>query len=148
MSVRTYDPKGISIIAGGVELSGFPDGEFLTVERADVAFRKVSGADGFTSRAKTNDRSGTARLRLKQTSPSNAVLSAFAQLDERTGRGVFPFIVRDRNSEATLVFAAAAWVEQLPEMTYSKDIEEREWLIALADVDEFVGGVDETELIS
>ena len=44
MSVRTYDPKQVIITIGGVPMSGFSDGTFLTVDRDDDQWAKVTGA--------------------------------------------------------------------------------------------------------
>ena len=56
-------------------MSGFADGTFLTVDRDDDQWAKVTGADGTSTRIKSNNRSGNMTLTLKQSSPSNDVLS-------------------------------------------------------------------------
>lgn len=43
MSVRTYDPKQVIITVGGIPMSGFADGTFLTVDRDDDQWAKVTG---------------------------------------------------------------------------------------------------------
>ena len=55
MSVRTYDPKAVAVLIGGVPIGGFADGTFISVERDNDTFQKVSGSDGIVSRAKSNE---------------------------------------------------------------------------------------------
>lgn len=137
--LKTYDPKSVLIIVGGAIMGGFTDGTFLSVERDDDAFAKETGADGETSRAKRNNRSGSATLTLHQTSPSNDILSAFALADELDNSGVVPFLVRDLSGRTTL-FSALGWIRKVPATPYSTEIEDREWVLDLADLDFFVGG--------
>jgi hypothetical protein len=140
MSVRTYDPKDVQIIVGGVPMSGFADGTFIAVEFDESTFSKTVGADGEVSRAKSNNKSATATITLKQTSPSNAVLSGFALVDEATNAGVVPFMIREIGTGSTLVFAESAWIQDWAGPEYSKEVEDREWKLALAQCYRFVGG--------
>lgn len=139
MALRTYDPKKVTVVIGGVPMSGFADGTFLSIIRSEDAFTKVTGADGDTSRAKSNNRDGEATLTLLQTSPSNDILTGFAQLDERENGGVVSFTVKDLSGRSTFV-SAFAWIRKLPDSEYGKEISDREWVFELADMDMFVGG--------
>ena len=139
MYVRTYDPKQVNILIGGIPISGYADGTFVTVARDEDAFTKVSGADGIVSRAKTNNTMGTMTLTLAQTSPSNDALSAFATIDEISNVGVVPILVKD-NSGRSIHFAANAWVKKMPDSGYAKEVGNREWIFDLADYSPFVGG--------
>ncbi len=86
--VRTYDPKEVIIIVGVAPMGGFADGSFITINRINDTFSKVSGTDGVVSRAKSNDKSGEITLTLAQTSPSNDVLTLIAQADELSNNGI------------------------------------------------------------
>lgn len=143
MAVRSYDPKNVLVSIGGVPMSGFADGTFLEVSRDENAFTKVTGADGFTSRVKSNNRGGLMTLTLLETSPSNDVLSAYAALDEISGTGIVPVLIKDV-SGTSLYFSATGWVQKLPDSTFGKDINNRAWTLDLADVDVFIGGNSET----
>lgn len=138
MSVRTYDPKQVVITVGGVPMSGFADGTFLEVQREDDAYTKVVGADGYTTRTRSNNRSGSITLTLKQSSPSNDVLSGFAILDEATNTAVLPIFIKDLSGNSTF-FSAQGWVKKFANSTYGKDLDNREWTIDCADFDVFVG---------
>jgi hypothetical protein len=139
MAVHTYDAKKVKVIVGGIPLSGYADGTFIKIERDNDLFTKVVGADGITSRSKSNDRGGTAVLTLKQTSPSNDILSAFHLTDELTNAGIFPLLVQDMSGRSTFI-SATAWIKKLPSSEFGKDLGNREWTFDLVDVDIFVGG--------
>lgn len=139
MSVRTYDPKQVSVLIGGVPMSGFADGTFVSIERDEDTFSKVVGSDGVTSRAKTNNRNGTLTLTLAQTSPSNDVLEGIALLDENSNTGVVPVMVKD-NSGRSIHFSALGWVQKHPTAEFGKEVSNREWTVALADYTPFNGG--------
>lgn len=139
MPVRTYDPKKVICTVGGVPMSGWADGTFISVERDNDSFTKVSGADGIVSRAKSNDRAGAVTLTFAQTSPSNDVLTGFAQADELANAGVKPVLIQDFNGTTVLV-SAFAWVRKPPVMEFGKEISDREWVLDCADLDMFAGG--------
>jgi hypothetical protein len=120
-------------------MSGFADGTFVSVERSTDSFTKVSGADGIVSRAKTNDRSGSLKFTVAQTSPSNDILSAFALADEINNKGVVPVLIKD-NSGRSVYISAFGWVKKPPTSEFGKDISSREWDLDLADLDVFLGG--------
>jgi len=143
MSVRTYDPKSVIITIGGVPMSGFSDGTFLEVNRDEATWNKVVGADGYVTRGKTNNFTGTITLTLKQSSPSNDVLSGFMAADEISNVGIVPILIKDLSGNSTY-FSAQGWIQQYPSSTFGKEINDREWVIALADLDLFVGSNAET----
>lgn len=144
MSIRTFDPASVVITVGGVPMSGFADGTFLLVDRDEDAFVKVTGADGTSTRVKSNNRAGTLTLTLKQSSPSNDVLSGFAILDELSNSGVVPVLVKDLSGNS-LYFSATGWIQKMPASEFGKEINNREWIIDLVDVDMFVGSNAQSE---
>jgi len=137
--IYTYDPKLLLVTFGGIPLTGFADGTFLAVVRNSDMFSEVTGADGETSRAKSNDRSGLATITLKQTSPSNDVLSAFALADEEANAGVRTFMAKDALG-TSIFFSAFAYVKKIPDSAFGKEINNREWSLFLSDLRVLVGG--------
>lgn len=138
MAIRTYDPKQVIVTIGGVPMSGYADGTFLLIDRDENAFTKVTGADGVTTRVKSNNRSGTMTLTLKQSSASNDVLSGFAALDELANSGVVPILIKDLSGNS-IYFSATGWIQKYPASEFGKEINNREWVLDLVDVDVFVG---------
>jgi hypothetical protein len=139
MALATFDPAEVVITIGGVPMSGYADGTFALLTRSVDAYSMVTGADGLTTRVKSNNRSGTLTLTLTQTSPSNDALSGFALLDELSNGGVVPIQVKDL-SGTTVLFSATGWVRKIPDVEYSNILSNREWIFDLADFDMFVGG--------
>jgi hypothetical protein len=138
MSVRTYDASEVVVSIGGVPMSGYTDGTFVEVARNEPTWTMVVGADGLVTRAKTNNFSGTLTLTLKQSSPSNDVLSGFLNVDELSNTGVVPILIKDLSGNS-IFFSAQGWVSQFANATFAKEITDRTWTISLADVDMFVG---------
>lgn len=139
MAFADYDPNEVTLIVGGVPITGYVDGTFLTHEFDEAQFNKVTGADRLTSRAKTNNYAGSFTVNLQQTSRSNDYLAGLWQADRRGGNGVVPVLLKD-NSGRTVITAAQAWIEQAPSSSFSKDIEGREWVIQHAEGNWFGGG--------
>jgi hypothetical protein len=139
MAVLTYDPSQVIISVGGIPMSGFADGTFVSIMRSEDAYSKINGADGVTSRAKSSDKSGEMTLTLAQTSPSNDVLSGIALADELTNGGVVPIIVKDASGR-TNYFSGNGWIRKTPEAAFGKEVDNREWTFDLADLDVFAGG--------
>lgn len=142
--IRTYDPKGVLVIVNGIPLYGFADGTFIRVERDDDMFTKVVGADGMTSRAKSNNKGGKITITLKQTSPSNDVLSGIALADEMTNAGVVPIMIKEMSKPVpsqSLAVSGFGWVQKQPVMEYGKEITNREWIFDCADLEIVTLGV-------
>ena len=139
MTVKTYDPAQVALIFGGVEIGGYADGTFVTVARDEDAFSLQIGTNGEGVRSKSNNKSGTFTFTLLQSSASNAILSAIAQLDELTNAGVFPAMVKD-NSGSSIHTAETAWIQKVPDSEYSKEAGPREWVIRTNNLQPFVGG--------
>lgn len=136
-----YDPDQIVIMAAGVRIQGFADGEFVTVEQLSDAFNDEVGTDGEVTRSKSNDRRATVTLKLAQTSISNDVLAAVhrADLNAPNGAGVFPFSMVDLLG-TTIIEGSKAWVVRAPNASFDRTPKAREWAIRIATVDRFDGG--------
>lgn len=138
MAVRTYDPKQIIVTVGGVPISGYTEGTFVTISRDEDTWTKNVGADGLVSRVKTNNFTGSVVITLKQTSPSNDYLSGLIAVDEVTNIGVVPVLIKDLSGNSTY-FSATGWVKKYSDSTFAKEIGDREWTIDLSTLDLFVG---------
>lgn len=135
----TVDFKKVNILVGPAVMQGFADGEGFSLELDDDLYQKVTGADGDVSRSRRHGQSANAKITLVQTSPSNAILSAYAALDRAVNGGVVPLSVRDLLG-TTVLFSAYGWIKKLPPVTYGKEITNREWMIDLAGSEIFIGG--------
>jgi hypothetical protein len=140
-AVLSYDPASVVISIGGANISGFTDGTFCEVARDEPSYTKVVGADGVVSRAKTNNRSGTVTITLKQTSPSNDILSALLTAAELTNTPAIPIIIKDTLG-TSVYFAAQGWVGGYANSTFGKEITDRSWTIMCGEMDVHVGSND------
>lgn len=139
MSFAQYDSKQVKVIVDGNPISGYVDGTFVEVEFDEQQWNKVTGADGLTSRSKTNNYGGTVTITLQGTSPSNDVLSALWNRDRRNNTGAIPILIKDANGR-TVWTAQKAWIQQMPNQAFSKDVEDREWVLDCADLMGHAGG--------
>lgn len=139
MSVKTYNPADVLIIFAGVPIEGFADGTFITVARDNPSWNKNIGSDGEGVRAKSNDKGGTITLTLMQSSVSNDALSALALVDEASGNGVGPFLMKD-NSGRTLCGAETAWIQKPADAEFAREATTREWVFETDLLDMFIGG--------
>lgn len=139
---RGYDPGQVDVNVNGSDVSGYADGTFVKVSRnADQVTLQV-GADGESTAALSQNRSGRITMTLQQSSPLNDVFSALSDaLEARTG-GFVPVIVKDNNG-TTLASAKKAWIVKRPETGFAKEPETREWIFETGNLVLTVGGENE-----
>lgn len=137
-----YDSNQVGIVVANIPITeGFAEDTKIEIQPETDAFVDVVGVDGKVTRSKTNDRRATVTLRLMQSSPLNAVLSALHELDQDAdnGAGVGAFLVKD-NGGTSLHAGSACWIMKSPDVKYGVKATEREWKIRVADLRNFVGG--------
>lgn len=139
MSVKTYDPKSLIISFAGQALTGFADGVFCNIVPSGDKFTAITGADGEVSRSKSVDYSYEVTITLQQTSESNDKLSTIMIADKLRNAGVFPLSVKDLEG-TSFFFASSAWIQKDPDVSYGKEIENREWVFRTGPADNYVGG--------
>ena len=139
MTVVTYSPLRVSSTFIGQPITGWAKDSMVEVEYSEPGFIKHVGCDGKVTRTMVADTSGTAKFKLKASSPSNDMLMGLYKLDRVAGLGSGEFRVEDLNgtSEAS---ASEAWIEKPPAFSRGKEEGEVEWTIALARLNLFVGG--------
>lgn len=125
-NVRTYDPNSIIVSFMGKTLAGFAEGSFLKIKRSGDMFTKVKGADGSVDRINNNAFDFEVTLSLKQTTPSNTLLSGIAAADQLLNKGVGMLIIKD-NAGTTLFTAAQAWIRKDPDADFADKLSPREW---------------------
>lgn len=135
--MRTWDPGKVTSVFAGAIITGFSDGSMVKASRNVDTFTLVKGADGEGCRIRSRDKSGRVTFSLMQSSASNDILSAIAELDESTGAGIGPLLIKDLNG--TLVVAAqAAWIVKPADWEAAKTLSDREWVLEANDL--FIAG--------
>lgn len=138
--VNTYDPKQLIIVFGGVPITGYADGTFVTVTPNAERFTKVVGADGEVTRTKSNDFTHEVTITLKQSSLSNDYLSTIMNADRLSNLGKLPLQIKDING-TTLWNWSQAWIRQPPDSEFAKELGERAWIFDTGSADlEQIGG--------
>jgi hypothetical protein len=125
------DPAAVIVSAGSVNIAGFMEGTYIEASRDKDAFTKKVGATGDVARIRMRDLSGSVKLTLMQTSPSNAYLAAFALQGEQVQTvptDVFQFMITDLIG-STVLHMPNAWVRKFTNVTYGTDLLAREWII-------------------
>ncbi|MEK3963549.1 MULTISPECIES: phage structural protein [unclassified Paenibacillus] len=74
---KTYDAMDVSVIVGGVFLTGFGE-DLVTVAKDEENFSTKVGAQGDVVRTKVNNPLGTITVTLQSTSPQAAYLDGLA----------------------------------------------------------------------
>jgi hypothetical protein len=139
MAVKNYDFKKVSVIAGSQPLQGFAEGDAVTIETNEDAWLLLNGADGESTRAKNNNRSGRVTVVLLGSSSSNDYLSALHTADQLSGNAPFPIMVKD-NTGTSLHSAATAWIVKPPAATFGKEASTRTWIFETDELITFHGG--------
>jgi hypothetical protein len=138
--LKTYDYNQVAVIIGGSQVSGLAEGDdVVSVEQDADAWNLTVGADGESTRSKSNNNSGTVTLKLMQTSDMNDILSSYYQADKLSNAGKFPVMIKD-NSGRTLHMAEQAWVQKLPTSSFGANAGEREWVIRTGELVSTIGG--------
>ena len=128
MSAKTYDFKQVACILGTRQITGFAEGDSISVEYESNLFNTVVGADGEATRAKANNRSAKITLRMLKTSLGNDILNEYYQADLLSNGGTFPFMLKDNNG-SELHAAEQCWVEKEPSTPFGQDAPIREWTL-------------------
>ena len=140
---KTYAPHEVSVIFGATILSGYMTGTFIEVARNEKLFNQTVGVDGEGADVKSNNKSGTVKVTLMQTSLTNQALSTIHAADEISNAGVYPLTIKDNNG-FDLHFSPGCRLEGPPDAPYADNIESREWTFICASLSMNSGGANVT----
>lgn len=130
----TYAAEKVVVTVGGVIVSGFTDGDFLTAKYDEDRYTKRVGADGEVGRARTASRSGSIEIVLSATSPANDELSALFNLAQIGGIDPpIPVGITDLSGRS-VAGASKAWIKTAPDMKFGNEVGERTWVLDCADL--------------
>lgn len=140
MNTLTYSPREVTIIiAGAYEVTGYAEGEFVTIQKEVQATQTQRAMDGSVARLYTKDDGYRMTLTLAQSSPTNDFLGAVYNLDAATRKGKFPLVVKDTLGN-TNFFAGTAWIETPPTVGFGGTLRENVWRFACYDATLRIGG--------
>ena len=128
-SIANYCPDDVNVlVAGLLNITGFVDGTFITIDKDVMPFKSVRTPDGTVARLYDNDQTYTIRITVHNGTVTNDFLTKLWQLDEITQRGKFPILVKD-HSGTDLFFSTTTWIEELPQLAKSNSIDQRTWVL-------------------
>jgi hypothetical protein len=131
---ETYDPRATLLAIGGNIISGFADGSFISAKRNEDTWSLVVGAFGEVTRVRNRNTSGELTFTLQASSPSNDILSALIAVDELTGTGIVPCLLKDLLG-TMLVSGERTFLKKPADVEVSKDLPNREWTLIFKNMD-------------
>lgn len=144
--LRTYSPSEVTVsFALLYDLAGFAPDSLVIINRDREYFKTSIGASGGVERIHQPGSVYTVTITLAQTSPSNTLLSAIASLDDLSRFGVFPILIKDASGKTNFA-AGSSWIESDPEVSFTNDIETREWTLKCSEVVFDIGGNGDSDL--
>jgi len=129
--MRTFDPKDVNVIVGGVVLTGFAESTFVTAERMEDMFTEYVGAKGEVSMSETSNNTGEVTITLEATSPSVRYLNGLAI--KKGPAAIIPVQVVDLNDN-TMVSGTEARVRRPANYEAGPEISEREFVIFVSEL--------------
>jgi len=135
---RTFSSADLIVTYGGDPISGWIDGEYLSVSYDADRFNETEGVDGEVARVKNNKTMATIIVRLLQTSPSNDVLTGYHLADVASNIPL-PFIVKDLNG-TTIFTGVKTTIKKIADFSFGAEATTREWTLKAASLVGFLGG--------
>lgn len=131
--IRTFDPKDINVIVGGVALTGFAENTFVTAERMEDMFTEYVGAKGEVAMSETSNNTGEITVTLESTSPSVKYLDGLAI--KRGAAAIIPVQIVDLNNDTKIISGTEARVRKPAPYEGGKEISEREYVIFVSELE-------------
>lgn len=144
--VRTYAPEEVSLnIALLFPAEAFSEESIINISKEEDYFRTNVGAAGGVERFHVSNPVYSIEIVLSQTSPTNAILTALATVDDLSRLATFPVFAKD-SSGSSLFLATTCWVDKPPEADYSNRLKDRRWVLKSSDLVFNLGGNGEDGL--
>lgn len=125
---KTHDIRKWILVVAGIPVTGFGEGDAFSLEFDEDDWNLTVGADGEDARSYIPNRAGTLTITLMATSLSNDAMNAVRLLDETTGQGQVPVLIKNINGTESWA-AAQAWVQRRSNVSVGRDVGTREWVI-------------------
>lgn len=131
MATTSYDFKKVSVIVDGVIITGYMDGESISVEKNEDDITPHVGAGGDVTFAESNDNTATITLTLKSTSASLPFLDQL-----RRSKRIFPARIVDANGNQVRCGGTECRVMRPPSRSWGNEVTGVEVPIYVADYKE------------
>lgn len=131
MATTTYDFKNVTVTMAGFIVTGYMDGEPISVEKNEDDVIPHVGADGEVTYSESADQTGMITITLKQTSP---VLKQIQSL--RKSKEAFDISIVDNNSGKYQVGGTEARIIRMPSRSFGTEVSGVELQIHVAKLQE------------
>ena len=126
----THNFKNTIAIVDGNIITGYMDGDSISVEKNEDEVTQHVGADGSVTFNESNDNTGTIVLTIKQDSPSAPILDAL-----RKSKRVFATEIND-TANGVRVGGSQCRIVKAPARTFGAEVTGLEYTILVADYKE------------
>jgi hypothetical protein len=130
--MRTFDPKDVNVVVGGVVLTGYAEGTFVTAEQTEDNFTPYVGALGEVTLAENANKTGQITVTLESTSPSVTYLNGLA--NRKGQNAIIPASIIDLNNGKKTVGGAECRVMKPANYQAGKEVTEREFNIFVSEI--------------
>lgn len=138
-----YNPECFILLIGGVEVDGFSDGTAIKIQRAVEVYKLKSGIKGDVVEVKNPNKTGTMKLSIFSTSPTNLAFSTLLHADEIVTNGTKRIPIILRHSDGLTAVTAMGRIVKWPELQVDADEKAIEWEFSLTDLRINIAGVKE-----
>jgi hypothetical protein len=131
--LREWNASEVAMSFAGIPITGYADGEFVTIEPEADDYGDTNGTDGETTRWRTNDLRATVTFKIMQTSSSHPLLMAMSNVDlaALNGAGVGALQIANLTTGERYE-APEAWIKRRPNVPMAREVGPREWIIRCA----------------
>lgn len=117
-NITNYDPEKVSVIIGGLVITGFADSSVVTVARNEDIVSTTVGSQGDVAYSENANQSGTITLSLQSTSASLQKLRTMAK-----NRKELDFLMSDANTDGgEIISASRCRITKIPDSKKEKTV--------------------------
>lgn len=132
--------ENVTLLIAGVPITALaPGNDAIIITYASPMFTDVASADGNSVASRIVDNRAEVKIKLLQTSPSNAYLSTFITSILAGVYVPIPFLLRDVGG-TTLYTAPNVYISERPAVSYGAEQNVREWTFRALQMRSFIGG--------
>lgn len=131
--MRVYSAKACSISFANILITGWGDGDFISIDNESDGYGDSIGTDGEVTRWDIGDDRANITITTAQSSGANDQLSSVYRLDKLSpnGAGVGPFYMKDTLGTSEYS-GEQAWIVKPPTAGFGRESKTREWRIRVA----------------
>lgn len=130
MSLKSYNLKNVVCSFGPVVFSGYAEDDAITLTPESEIFTSKVGADGQTTRSRSNNDNYKATVRFMATSGARLSLQEQTLRNAALSQVTYPFQLTSPDTGETYS-SSQAYVEKLPDAAFGREASEREYTIYL-----------------